>query len=95
MKIYNYNEISKVLNIERDLDKVVENQKNAFINYSGNLDDAVNQFTIGDYSSNDGISFQGYMTNFRVCVENNLRHMVVYGNTKRNVKNITTIIKVF
>jgi hypothetical protein len=38
------------------------------LNYSGNLNDAVNKFTIGNYSSNNGIAFQGYMTNFRVCI---------------------------
>ncbi len=34
MKIYSGNDINKVLNIERDLDKLIENQKDAFINYS-------------------------------------------------------------
>jgi len=33
-----------------------------------NLNDANNSFTIGNYSTNDGIAFQGYITNFRIVV---------------------------
>jgi hypothetical protein len=38
------------------------------ISSGSNLNDTNNAFTIGNYSTNDGLAFQGYMTNFRVVV---------------------------
>jgi hypothetical protein len=38
------------------------------VTYSGSLNDINNRFTIGNYSSLDGIAFQGFMTNFRIVI---------------------------